>query len=124
MEKQKNKIVIYSTDLDLCKSISMLLQSEFEIKYSTASLNNIDTNIDLLIVDVPVSDGEILNALKLIKAKKPSIKILLLYVYKIYNKEIEKFYRSYADIILYKPIEINQLIIAVNNLILKTETQK
>lgn len=122
MEKKNHKILIYSADVDLCKSISMLLQSEYEIKYLTTSLNDIENDIDLLIVDVPVSDGEIYNTLKLIKSKHANIKILLLYVYKIYNKEIEKIYRAYSDILLYKPIEIDQLISAIKNLTLKTET--
>lgn len=124
MLTQNHKILIYSADVDLCKSISLLLQTEYEIKYVTASLSNIDMNIDLLIVDVPISDGDLINTLKLIKSKQPNIKILLLYAYKIYNKEIENSYRTYSDFLLYKPIDIYQLINAVKKLILKTETYK
>lgn len=122
MESRNNKILIYSPDVDLCNSISMLLQPEYEIKYLTISLNDVETDTDILIVDVPVSDGGLIKNLERIKSKQPNIKILLLYVYKIYDREKEEMYKAYSDILLYKPIEVNQLIFAVKNLIFKNGT--
>ncbi len=117
MRNQNPKIFIYSTDLDFCNSISLLLQSKYQISYSTNAIKFAEYDVDLIIIDIPFSDVKILNTLKDIKNTKPEIKILLLYIYRINEVEIENGYRKYSDLLLYKPIDIMQLTLAVENLI-------
>lgn len=117
MKNQDPKIFVYSTDLDFCNSISLLLQSKYQISYSTNVIKFIDYDADLMVFDIPFTDVRILNTLRDIKNTKPEIKILLLYIYRINEVEIENGYRKYSDLLLYKPIDIMQLTLAIENLI-------
>lgn len=119
MITENHKIFVYSTDLDLCNSISLLLQSKYQIRYTTNSINIEDVDVDLLIIDVPISDGNLLSKIKRIKTKYPKIKILLLYIYKMNETQLEAGYRKYSDFLLYKPIDVSQLTMAVDNLIVE-----
>ena len=124
MENLKPKIFIYSTDVDFCNSISLLFQTKYTTEYSSILVNDSNKNFDLLIIDVPVTeDHNLMKVIKEIKTKKPDVKILLLYVYRIHNNGAEKSYREFSDILLYKPIDVEQLAMAVDKLIFQKKIE-
>jgi DNA-binding NtrC family response regulator len=109
----KKKILIFSTDIDFCKSLMMLFQSKYDV-ISTTEMDNIFTiiandQVDLLLTDSAKSERDILRAIKNIKSVVKELFVVLLYIYKFSEEETENEFRKYVNTILYKPIDVSQL---------------
>ncbi|MDI6803960.1 MAG: hypothetical protein QME58_08965 [Bacteroidota bacterium] len=115
------KILIFSRDSDFCKSLALLFQSMYEV-YFTTSIDELlkiinDKNINLVIADSPVSDGTVYPSIRDARVQYPDLFIVLLYVYKFSNIDLEKKYRQHVDALFYKPVNINQLTNVINALL-------
>lgn len=120
MPKEKRpKILICSSDTDLSDSISMLFESTYDTECSKCEnlIKKVQSGCDVLIIDVPMNEEDLLNIIKGIKRIKPEMPIILLYVYKLSNEELERNFRAYSDFILYKPIDILHLTNIIENLL-------
>lgn len=120
-DKIQQKVLIFSSDSDFCRSLALLFQSMYEV-YFTTSINELlkfieEKNINLLIVDSPVSDGTVYPSIRDARVQYPKLFIVLLYVYKFSNIDLEKKYRQYVDALFYKPVDINQLTNIINSLL-------
>lgn len=120
-DKIQQKVLIFSRDSDFCRSLALLFQSMYEV-YFTTSINELlkfieEKTINLLIVDSPVSDGTVYPSIRDARVQYPNLFIVLLYVYKFSNIDLEKKYRQYVDALFYKPVDINQLTNIINSLL-------
>lgn len=126
LKEKRPKILICSSDTDLSDSISMLFESMYDTECSKCEnlIKKVQSGYDVLIIDVPMNEDYLLNIIKGIKRIKPEMPIILLYVYKLSNEELERNFRAYSDYILYKPIDILHLTHTIENLlIVKTHKQ-
>ncbi len=120
-DKIPQKILIFSKDPDFCKSLALLFQSMYEV-YFTISNDELlkiikEKNIHLLIADSPVSDETVFSSIRDARLQHPNLFIVLLYVYRFSNIDLERIYRQYVDVLFYKPVDINQLTNVVNALL-------
>lgn len=118
---QQQKILIFSSDSDFCRSLALLFQSMYEV-YFTTSVDELlkiikEKNINLVIADSPVSDGTVYPFVQTAREQYPNLFIVLLYVYKFSNINLEKKYRQHVDALFYKPVDINQLTTIINSLL-------
>ena len=121
-EEFVNRILIFSTDSDFCRSLTMLFQSKYQV-VSATSIEELLTivskeGVDLLLIDSTKSDKDILLAVKNIKLTFSKLVIVLMYVYKYSDGEQEKQFRQYVDAILYKPVEASKLMDTMDDLLL------
>lgn len=117
----QQKILIFSSDSDFCRSLALLFQSMYEVHFTTSVDELLQTirekNINLVIADSPVSDGTVYPFIQTARVQYPNLFIVLLYVYKFSNIDLEKKYRQHVDALFYKPVDINQLTNIINSLL-------
>lgn len=105
-------IVVYSSDSNICLSLLMYLQNDYNVTTTTslsilkAMTNNI--RFDMIIMDTDPSKT-IENACQEIRGKDPDIPIILTYVYKHNQKSFDSNIRKYASSIFYKPFDLNEV---------------
>lgn len=119
--KTPQKILIFSSDSDFCRSLALLFQSMYEVYFTTYvdELLQIikEKKINLVIADSFVSDGTVYPFIHTARVQYPNLHIVLLYVYKFSNIDLEKKYRQHVDVLFYKPVDINQLTNVINGLL-------
>ncbi len=120
-DKLQQKVLIFSRDSDFCRSLALLFQSMYEVYFTTSTDELLkiinEKNINLVIADSPVSDGSVYPSIRDARVQYPDLFIVLLYVYKFSNIDLEKKYRQHVDALFYKPVDINQLTNVINALL-------
>lgn len=121
--RNKKGILIYSQDPDFCISLTLLFQEEYEVS-STTLLSEVakkigSRQVDLLVADSSSSLREIYREIEEIKKREPSFPVVLLYVYRFENKDLESNLRRFVNALFYKPIDITQLTDTVHSLLVK-----
>lgn len=115
------KILIFSEDIDFCRSLTLLFQFKYDVISTTVIEEIFDLvgkeKVDLILVDSAISDERILSAIKKIKNIRTEIIIILLYIYKFSNIELEKNYRECVDGLFYKPVDIYQVMGVIKDLL-------
>jgi DNA-binding NtrC family response regulator len=117
------KVAIFSLDADFCKNLTLLFRSRYQVS-SANSVDEliqclIDEKINLLLIDSTKLDKDFLLFIKKVKKSYPNILIVLLYVFKYSEGEIEKQFRQYVDVIMYKPVDATQMMSAIDGLLMK-----
>ncbi len=120
-EPAKKRVLIYSQDPDFCISLTLLFQDEYDVA-STTLLSEVGEKIgsgqaDLLVADSSSSLSEMYQKIEDIKKREPSFPVVLLYVYRLENKDIESNLRRFVSALFYKPIDIMQLSDTVHSLL-------
>jgi DNA-binding NtrC family response regulator len=115
------KILIFSTDHDFCRSLTMLFQSKYQV-ISVTSIEELQIKVtqeqvDLLLTDSTKWDKDIFLVVKNIKSAYPQLFIVLLYVYQYSDSEQEKQFRKYVDAILYKPVDASKMMDIMDDLL-------
>jgi DNA-binding NtrC family response regulator len=120
-EEYSKRILIFSTDNDFCRSLTMLFQSKYQVVSATSieelQMKMSKEKVDLLLTDSTKSDKDIFLVVKNIKSTYPHLFIVLLYVYKYSDVEQEKQFRQYVDAILYKPVDASKLMDIMDDLL-------
>ncbi|MFQ5798282.1 MAG: hypothetical protein ACE5H0_06260 [Bacteroidota bacterium] len=120
-ERTKKRVLIYSQDPDFCISLTLLFQEEYDVT-STTLLSEVAEMIgshgaDLLVADSSSSLREISRQIEDIKKREPAFPVVLLYVYRFENRDLEFNLRRFVNALFYKPIDITHLSNAVHSLL-------
>jgi len=103
------KIIVYSPDSNVCLSLFMYLQSDYNVTTTTdvSILKTITQHIkfDLLIIDTQPSNSLEVFC-KEMKERHPEIPVILTYVYQDNYKAFDLNIRKYINSVFYKPIDL------------------
>ena len=120
-QQERQKVLVFSPDSDLAKSLSMLLENQFEIVCET-KLENLAKRIGaalpaIMLIDLYAFPSDILKETQIIRGSRTNIPIILLRAYRPLSKEVESAIRDVADLVLYKPLEVNSVAEAIHKLL-------
>ncbi|HLF19916.1 MAG TPA: hypothetical protein VI704_03925 [Bacteroidota bacterium] len=115
------RILIFSPDPDLAKSIALLLERQYEIVYVTR-LEYLRERIsslapDLMLIDLFSFQGEIAKLLVVIQSTRVSRPIIFLRGYRHWMFEIEEAIQKLGTMIFYKPVDILLVADAINRIV-------
>jgi response regulator RpfG family c-di-GMP phosphodiesterase len=109
-ERDRKSILIFSPDLNLCFSLSMLFQDRYHVVTTTniATFERLATCVgaDLAIVDEAPSDC-VLKRLEVLGRGSRKVPVIMLYVYNGRDVTLDRAIRSRVDSVFYKPVEIS-----------------
>ena len=106
----RKTILIFSPDLNLCFSLSMLFQDRFHV-VTTTNLSAVESlaaghSPDLMIADAVPSE-RLIEKLDALQTGSFRLPIILLYVYNARDVALDSAVRSHVDSVFYKPVEIS-----------------
>jgi DNA-binding NtrC family response regulator len=111
---KKEKILIFSTDRELCQNLSLFFEDIYKVvsTINKDKIANLVTEIspDVLIVDLPTMDSSMLEILKEAEDRNKKMHIVLMFSY--HSKETDVILstmRTLVDAIFYKPVDVTQL---------------
>ncbi len=115
--KKRNTILIHSADVDLVRSLSILLQDDYEI-VATDSPEHLaqyrdDKQVSMLVVDLEKSVPELLAEFEERRQHKSTAPIIVLYAFRQAKPQWEKAIRALVNQLLYKPVPIEQILNAI-----------
>lgn len=115
------RILIFSPDPDLAKSIALLLERQYEIDYVTR-LEYLRERIgttgpDLMLIDLFSFQGEIAKLLVVLQSTRLSKPIIFLRGYRHWMSEIEDGIQQLGTIVFYKPVDILLVADAINRIV-------
>lgn len=115
------KVLIFSPDPDLAKSIALLLERQYEIEYVTRLeylRERISTTApDLMLIDLFLFQGEIAKLLVVLQSTRPPRPIIFMRGYRHWMFEIEEAIQKMGAIIFYKPVDILLIADAINQIV-------
>lgn len=117
----RKKVLVFSPDVALAKSLSLLLEDQYEIACET-QLENLKATIGaaspaLMLVDLFSFPSDILKEVNVLRTSSLKIPVVLLRVYRQLGPEIEETIRDLADFVFYKPFDVNAVADAVHKLL-------
>lgn len=115
--KKKETILVHSADSDLSKSLSILLQNQFDV-VTTETVEDLGLQrnnkcVSLLVVDLERSIPSLLGEFEFRRLQNSDAPIIVLYAFRQGKPEWEKRIRSLANQVLYKPVQIEQILDAI-----------
>lgn len=115
------RILIFSPDPDLAKSIALLLERQYEIVYVTR-LEQLRERIatiapDLMLIDLFSFQGEIVKLLVVMQSTHVSRPIIFLRGYRHWMFEIEEAIQKLGTMIFYKPVDILLVADAISRIV-------
>lgn len=124
-KKKRETILIHSADKDLTKSLSILLQDQYNI-VTTETVEELgsqrnNTCVSLLVVDLERSIPLLLAEFEFRHLQEDDAPIIVLYAFRQGKPEWEQKIRALANEVLYKPVQIEQILDAIA---LEYEAQK
>lgn len=120
-KESERRVLIFSPDPDLAKSIALLLERQYEIVYVTR-LEYLRERIsstapDLLLIDLFSFQGEIAKLLVVLQSSRISRPIIFMRGYRHWMSEIEEAIQKMGAIIFYKPVDILLIADAINQIV-------
>jgi len=114
----KKNILLHSADKDLVKSLSILMQDQYEI-VATETVDQLvnqrgNTCISVLVVDLERSIPALLAEFEQRRFEHRDAPIIVLYAFRQGQPEWEKKIRQLASQVLYKPVQIEEILEAVS----------
>ncbi len=110
MDESKKTIIIYSPDLNLCFSLSMVFQDRYNV-ITTTNLGMLEKFVGIYSADLLVLDAEPTQKLmeRIDRLRGPSrlLPVIILYVYNTKEGVLDRAVRSHVDSVFYKPLEIS-----------------
>ena len=118
---ERKKLLVFSPDVALASSLSLLLENQYEIACETR-LDNLKSAIGtaspaLLLVDLFSFPSDIMREVNVLRTSTLKIPVVLLRVYRQLGPEIEESIRDLADFVFYKPFDVNAVADAVHKLL-------
>ena len=114
---KKKTILLHSADKDMAKSLSILLQDQYGIVVTESveefALQRKNKYVSLLVVDLERSIPSLLTEFELRHQEQNNAPIIVLYAFRQGQPEWEKRIRLLADQVLYKPVQIEQILDAI-----------
>jgi|WetSurSiteA1Bulk_404760.scaffolds.fasta_scaffold24857_2 DNA-binding NtrC family response regulator len=111
--EERKRILVFSPDRDLAESLSLLLEGNFEIVRETSIelLPGLisSTHPALLLIDLFSFPSDILKVLEIIRSSRKTIPIIILHVYQQRNPSVEDAIQKAADLVLFKPVEVDEI---------------
>ena len=117
----RKKVLVFSPDVTLAKSLSLLLEDQYEMSCET-QLDKLIATIGsaspaLLLVDLYSFPSDILKEINVLRTSRLKVPVVLLRVYRQLGPEIEESIRDLADFVFYKPFDVNAVADAVHKLL-------
>jgi DNA-binding NtrC family response regulator len=117
----RKKVLVFSPDAALAKSLSLLLENQYEIACET-QLDNLtgtigDASPGLLLIDLFSFPSDILKEINVLRTSRLKVPVILLRVYRELNPEVEQMIKDLADFVFYKPFDVNAVADAVHKLL-------
>ncbi len=127
--KPRRNILLHSADKDLMKSLSILLQDQYDIVATETAeelaLQRANKCISLLVVDLERSIPALLAEFEQRRLEKHDAPIIVLYAFRQGQPDWEKKIRQLASQVFYKPVQIEEILEAISaEGALQTEPQK
>ena len=109
---ERRTIMIFSADVNLCFSLSLLFQDRYRV-VTTTNLSAIEelaagAGANLAIVDESPSEC-LLKRLENLRDGSAIIPVIMLYVYNARDVTLDREFRSRAASVYYKPVEVSVL---------------
>ncbi len=102
------KLVVFSADLDIAKSFTLLLEESYAVTYETdlekLRAKILDVGPSLLLLDLCPLPTDILRTIDVLRHMNRTFPVVTLHVYRNSLPDMEKAIRSVSDIVLYKPV--------------------
>jgi DNA-binding NtrC family response regulator len=117
----RKKVLVFSPDPALAKSLSLLLEDQYEIACET-QIDNLkgtigDASPGLLLIDLFAFPSDILKEINVLRTSRLKAPVIILRVYRELSPEIEETIRDLADFVFYKPFDVNAVADAVHKLL-------
>jgi len=109
---ERRTILIFSSDTNLCFSLSLLFQDRYRV-VTTTNISAIEelasgSGADAAIVDESPSEC-LLERLDNLRAGSAKIPVIMLYVYNSRDVALDRAFRLRAASVYYKPVEVSLL---------------
>jgi DNA-binding NtrC family response regulator len=119
--ESRKKVLVFSPDVALAKSLSLLLENQCEIACET-QIDNLKGTIGnaapaLLLIDLFAFPSDILKEINVLRTSKLRVPVIILRVYRELNPELEETIRDLADFVFYKPFDVNAVADAVHKIL-------
>jgi DNA-binding NtrC family response regulator len=112
IRRNLKKIVFYSPDFTMCTNLLLFLQQDYLVTTTTdvdILMNIMDiSDVDLLLIDSE-PNALLEEFLQDLRGKRPSLPIILTYVFKQAIQGAEENLRKYVNSIFYKPYDLNEV---------------
>jgi DNA-binding NtrC family response regulator len=118
---ENKRILIFSPDPDLAKSLALLLERQYEIvcvtrlEYLSERISTISP--DLMLIDLFSFQGEIAKLLVVLQSVRVMKPIIFLRGYRHWMFEIEEAIQKLGTIIFYKPVDIMLIADAIGQIV-------
>lgn len=117
---QKPMILIYSPDMNFCFSLSSFFQDRYDVITTTdpdllESLAAI-RSASLVMIDAEPS-RRLIERLRELRRVNDSLPLMMLYVYGPGGGELDRTIRDHVNVVLYKPLNINEISRSIEELI-------
>ena len=112
VDAAKKTILIYSSDLNFCFSLSMLFQDRYNV-ITTTNAMMLETFVthyaaNLMIVDAAPS-SKIIDTLQRVKDFNRQLPVIMLYVYNSKEQALDRTVRNEVDAVFYKPFDLSAM---------------
>jgi hypothetical protein len=108
-DQSKKTIVIYSPDLNLCFSLSMVFQDKYNV-ITTTNMGMLEKFVGIYAADLLVLDAEptqkLMERIDHLRGPDRLLPVIILYVYNTKEGVLDRAVRSHVDSVFYKPLVI------------------
>jgi len=113
-------ILFYSADFNLCLSLVVYLQNEFNV-ITTTNFDNLDeivnaTKLDLLFLDID-PDNKVESFCEDMRKNYQNVPVIITYVYKSNLKLLDSKIRKNVNSVFYKPYDLEEISEKVTSLL-------
>jgi DNA-binding NtrC family response regulator len=120
----KKRVLVFSPDADLARFLLLNIEDRFQI-IRECRLENFEYNIneispDLVLIDLFTFSADILKQLDILNRTAASIPIIALRAYMSLTPEINKLIDELTDIVFYKPVDIELVTQAIEDLLVSS----
>jgi len=117
---EKKTILIYSPDLNFSFSLSMVFQERYNVVTASnpTMLESCATTYaaDIAIVDAVPSE-KLIRQIDNLKILRGRLAVIVTYVYNARDVELDNAIRVHVDSVLYKPFEVDAVLVRVEQLL-------
>lgn len=118
---QRRRLLIFSPDADLARSLLLILEDRCEIVRETA-LQNLETSIcknppDLILIDLFTFSSDIIKQIDIVRRTAVGVPIIILRAYKTVAPEIDLALEKISDLVFYKPVDVNLVMETIESLL-------
>ena len=118
---ESKRVLVFSPDADLARCLLVTLEDRFEIVRETR-LEGLEQSLkevspDLVLIDLSAFSTDIERQLEVIRRNTLSMPIMILRAYVSLPPEINKAITEMTDLVFYKPVDVDLISQAIENLL-------